>query len=117
MLLIDELGSVFHFPVWWYGRGFFELVKWLQQGLIYRWKKYALGLWLRNILVPMYGEYTLAGRLMSFFMRVVVIIGRLIALVFEAWAYLVLLLGWLLAPLICIGMLLRLAFERLLLFV
>lgn len=114
MVLIDELGSVFHFPVWWYTYGFLDLLKWVKHGLIYRWKKYALGLWIRHIFVPMYGEYTIVGRLMSFFMRVVVIIGRFIALFFEVWAYLVLMAGWLLAPLVCIGMLIRLAFDGLL---
>ena len=40
----------------------------------------AIRVWIRNIFVPMFGMYDWQSRLISFFMRVVQIIGRTIAL-------------------------------------
>ncbi|MEN9558024.1 MAG: hypothetical protein RL141_393 [Candidatus Parcubacteria bacterium] len=55
--------------------------------LRYRARAYALGIWIRNFFVPMYGQYDWAGRLVSVFMRFVVLVGRGIALGVEAAVY------------------------------
>ena len=94
----EEVVSLFTYPVWWYTKGLVALVRWIQEGLEYRWKKYALGLWIRNIATPMYGEYSYLGRAVSFFMRVVVIFGRGVAWFVEALVYGLLLVVWLVWP-------------------
>lgn len=66
--------------------------------LRYRFQAYAFRIWIRNFFVPMYGQHDWSGRIVSFFMRLVVLIGRLIALLVEAFVYALGLALWLAAP-------------------
>jgi hypothetical protein len=49
VFLSDFLGSVFRFPFWWYTDGLMGVVRWVGRSLGYRWRGYAIGLWVRNI--------------------------------------------------------------------
>lgn len=102
VFLSDFLGSVFRFPFWWYTDGLMSVVRWVGRSLGYRWRGYAIGLWVRNFFVPMYGAYDWAGRLISVIMRAVVVIARLIAFLVEAGIYLAILLAWFFAPVVCL---------------
>ena len=99
-LIADLLGSVLRFPLWWYGEGIVRLFGWVAGQLAFRWKSYGFVIWIQNLLVPMYGQYDWSGRLVSFVMRIVVLIGRAIGLLVEAIGYLVLLLAYAAAPVI-----------------
>lgn len=75
-ILVIIIWDFLYFPLWWYGAG---LVK-TGRGVLsfYRNQEMSLGffVWLRNIFVPMYGQRDLAGRLVSFFIRLFQIIYR-----------------------------------------
>ena len=58
----------------------------------------APGLWLKNILVPMYGQNDWQGRLMSFFMRLVNVIVRAGLLLLWMIVSAVLFALWLMLP-------------------
>jgi hypothetical protein len=58
----------------------------------------APGLWLRNIFVPMYGQYDFQGRMISFFMRFINFVGRSVALCFWVGVCLFLFMVWLVFP-------------------
>jgi len=79
-ILFDLLFDFVYFPLWWYTAGakhaFLFSLQLLKNGNLYL----APGLWLRNIFVPMFGQHDLQGRLVSFFMRLVNVFGRSIAL-------------------------------------
>ncbi|MDQ7814914.1 MAG: hypothetical protein RDU25_03880 [Patescibacteria group bacterium] len=97
-LLIDLLGSIAWFPVWWYTVGLKRQAVKAVRALEYRYQAYGFRIWIRNFFVPMYGQYDFGGRAISILMRFVVLIGRGIALVVEG---LVLSLGvavWAAAP-------------------
>lgn len=98
LLFVDLLGSVAWFPVWWYTTGLSLAAGKAWQALRYRSQAYAFRIWIRNFFVPMYGQYDLAGRLVSVFMRFVVLVGRGIALVAEALVYAAGLVLWGVAP-------------------
>lgn len=102
----ETFGSALRFPVWWYTDGFMKLFAWIGRELSYRWKAYAFAIWIRNIFVPMYGQYDWSGRLVSFVMRVVVLFGRGFALVVEAFAYLLLAIVYALALPACVVLIL-----------
>lgn len=95
---IELLGSVLHFPLWWYTEGLARLTSWLWQQLRFRWKQYSFEIWIKNLFVPMYGQYDWSGRLISVLMRIVVLCGRSIALVVEAMLYVVMLVLWVSMP-------------------
>lgn len=106
-LFREFLGEVLFFPVWWYVQGLrLVTASLLNQvaGVEYR---LGVGLMIRNIGRPMYGDRTRSGRIISFFMRLVLIVGKGLTLL--VWLALMLLvwLAWVIGPLLTIGLLLR----------
>ncbi len=96
---LDLLGSVFRFPVWWYSDGLARLVRAVLHTLAFRARAYGFAVWIKNFFVPMYGQTDLAGRLVSIFMRGVVLVGRALAFAGESLLWLAALLLWFLTPL------------------
>ena len=85
-------------PIWWYIGGLWKQLKWIVGSFDARQMDLAIDVWFKNLLVPMYGQYDFAGRLISFFMRLVQIVGRMMVLL--VWGILLLawLMAWLLIP-------------------
>lgn len=95
---VQVVWEFLYFPLWWYTIGFGRFFK----GILNFWrnKQAALGfwVWLKNIFVPMYGQHDFAGRAISFFIRVIQIIYRGVAMIFWLLIGLVIALLWLLLP-------------------
>lgn len=91
--------EIIFFPLWWYSRGFLRLAGKII--VFWREEQRALGVsvWLKNIFVPMYGQHDFAGRMISFFVRLVQVALRGLALLFWLVVGLALLLAWLILPL------------------
>ena len=101
-LLLELILDVLYFPIWWYTRGALHAMQWCLN--IFRSGNATLapGLWLTNIFTPMFGQYDWQGRIISFFMRFVNVIGRSIALFFWFLLCIVLFLIWLCLPILMI---------------
>lgn len=103
---VDLLGGILRWPFWWYSKGL-VLALANARGTIENYaKSIALGVWIKNIFVPMYGTRDWQSRLISIFMRTVQIVGRSIALC--VWVFVVSLLFfiYLTLPVLTFGMLL-----------
>jgi len=101
-LLLDATLDLIYFPLWWYSRGAGHAASYCFGLLKSANAVLAPGLWLKNIFVPMFGQYDWQGRIISFFMRLAQIIGRAIAL-FVATIFCVLLfLLWPIAPVVVV---------------
>jgi hypothetical protein len=74
--------DLLYFPIWWYSTGLMERVSGAADLISGASRSLQIGLWMRNIFVPMYGAYDWQSRLISIFMRSAQIVGRSIALVF-----------------------------------
>ncbi len=98
LLFVDLLGSIAWFPVWWYTKGLAIIARKAVTAMKYRSQAYAFRIWVRNFFVPMFGQADIWGRIISVFMRFVVLIGRLIAYAVEAAVYSAGIVLWLLAP-------------------
>ncbi|NLZ74505.1 hypothetical protein GX917_01185 [Candidatus Falkowbacteria bacterium] len=97
-IIVSLVLELIYFPIWWYSVGFLRFFKNIRLFLIQREKSLGFLIWAKNILVPMYGQYDLAGRVISFFMRLVQIIARgFILLLWASLCFLALLL-WLILP-------------------
>ncbi|MBI4138934.1 hypothetical protein HY479_02175 [Candidatus Uhrbacteria bacterium] len=111
-VFLDLVGSIFWFPVWWYTKGLARvaslLIRWLRE----RSRQYGLKIWIKNFFVPMYGQYDIYGRLISVFMRTVILIGRSIALLVEALIYVIGLAIWLALPAVALIFLFLGAWRR-----
>jgi hypothetical protein len=70
-------------PIWWYTRGLVNCLRWCLNFIGDWWKSLALGVWIKYLFVPMYGQRDFSGRLISFMMRFVQIILR--GIIFLIW--------------------------------
>lgn len=94
----DIILDVLNFPFWWYSVGLVNA--------FYRWldtmrqanQELALTIWLKNIFVPMYADYSWQGRLVSFFMRLAQIIGRFVIFLLWLAVSLLFFILWLILP-------------------
>jgi hypothetical protein len=88
--------------LWWFtGGAKYILIKCfslLQEGNA----NLAPGVWLQNIFVPMYGQYDIQGRIISFILRLVQIIARSLALLIWLIFCLALFFCWLILPVVVI---------------
>ncbi|MFH1711816.1 MAG: hypothetical protein ABH846_01090 [Patescibacteria group bacterium] len=84
---VDLLGGIVKWPVWWYTKGLALRIEGAIRSVKYVWQLQAVGVWIKNIFVPMFGQYDWQSRMISVFMRIVNIIGRSIYVM--VWAILV----------------------------
>jgi hypothetical protein len=84
---VDLIGGIALFPVWWYTRGLKKTTESAIGSVRNASAYFALGIWVKNLFVPMYGETSWQGRLISFFIRFWMIVFRGIAV--GIWAALV----------------------------
>lgn len=98
----DGLRTVLYFPFWWYGKGFGKML--LACGNQIKDFNLSLGfsIWIKNLFVPMFGQYDFAGRLISFFLRLVNIVVRGLAFMAFLVVILFFIILWLILPLIII---------------
>jgi hypothetical protein len=98
-IILGAVADILYFPLWWYTGGAKHAVLWCFGLLSYGNANFAPGLWLKNIFVPMYGQYDIQGRIISFLMRFAQVIARTIALAIWLIICLVLFFVWLCIPL------------------
>ena len=72
----DLLGGVIAFPIWWYTFGLKIMLDWLGRSFKTVNQYTAVSVWIKNLFVPMYGETGFAGRIISFFIRLFMILAR-----------------------------------------
>lgn len=99
-ILAKLVWDIFYFPFWWYGQGLLRFLVLIKNFIKDRERSLAFLVWLKNIGVPMYGQYDWQGRIISFFMRLVQIIARGLVMLFWLASVLALLLLWFALPLI-----------------
>ncbi|PIY93382.1 MAG: hypothetical protein COY69_01995 [Candidatus Magasanikbacteria bacterium CG_4_10_14_0_8_um_filter_32_14] len=99
-MLMELILDIFYFPIWWYTDGarralifFVGMIREVNVMM-------SPGLWLKNIFVPMYGQYDLQGRLMSVLMRFFNIIFRTIGLLIWVILAIALFFVWVLLPMV-----------------
>jgi hypothetical protein len=97
-LFIQFFLDIFYFPVWWYSTGAKQAFLGCMSFIGEANANLAPGLWLKNIFVPMFGQTDLQGRLTSFFMRLINVIGRGIGLIIWIFVVWILFLFWLAFP-------------------
>lgn len=80
VVLVDFLMDLLQMPFWWYSQGLVSVFKALKNKVTETAEKLGISVWLRNFFVPMFGQYDIAGRLISAFIRFFQIIFRSIFL-------------------------------------
>lgn len=99
-IFFETLLDVLYFPVWWYTGGVKHAIIWCANLFQSGNRTLAPGLWLKNIFVPMFGQYDIQGRIISFLMRFFQVLGRGFALIIWMFFCFILFLIWLAIPLV-----------------
>lgn len=99
-LVLDWIWEIAYFPIWWYTSG-------LKNTFLFAWEKIrnsnrnlALGLMIKHLFSPMYGQYDKQSRVISFFMRLILIFSRSIVFIFLLMFYTFILVFWICLPLV-----------------
>jgi len=101
-ILLETIIDILLFPFWWYTRGAWRAVLYCARLFKYGNESLNPGLWLKNIFVPMFGQYDIQGRIISFLMRFAQIIARSIGLFLWLIVCVALFFCWLAIPLILV---------------
>jgi len=104
-IILESLGKILYFPIWWYSSGLLRRAKSLFYFLRDRERDLGFMIWAKNMFVPMYGQSDFAGRMISFFVRLIQVIFRGIVLLFYSILSLVMFLLWLFFPLLILFLL------------
>ena len=101
-LFIDTLLSIFYFPVWWYGSGLKKRFLVFRKQVKRLSKSLALKIMFANYFKPMFGEYSRQGRMISFFMRTILLLWRLLLFLVSFFGLLFLFLFWIILPILAV---------------
>ena len=101
-LFIDALLGIFYFPVWWYGPGLKKRFLALRGQIKKTFKALALKIMFANYFKPMFGEYSRTGRMISFFMRTILLFWRLLLFLVSFFGLLSLFLIWIILPILAV---------------
>lgn len=108
-ILQDKAREILYFPFWWYGKGLLGTLNSVWQKIKEMEAKLGLKIWVTNLFTPMFGQRDIAGVAISFFMRVVQIIGRFFILVLWMILMVGLLILWIILPIfVVLGILINL---------
>lgn len=95
-LVFEFFFDLLRFPWWWYSGGLKLVAAKCWRAFNATRARVSLGLFARYLFKPMYQDYTWQGRMISFFMRLVLLIVKTLRLSLAALWYVSLLLIWLL---------------------
>lgn len=94
----DILGDFFAFPLWWYSTGTVRVITIIMNQAGRFAASLSLRIWVKNLFVPMYAQYDVAGRIISFVLRIVVLIYRFVLFIVWLIILLAFLGAWLFGP-------------------
>lgn len=104
-IVTEVIYLIARFPFWWYGRGVVIMLQWGKDAIYGTYQFLALGIWIRNLFVPMFGDVTIPGRLISFGVRLFMIGFKTIGLlVFSVLIVLVILIYLITIPVCVFGL-------------
>ena len=104
-IVLKFIWEIIYFPLWWYTVGLFRLLKGVRSFLHDRQVNLGVGVWLKNIFTPMYGQRDFISRLISFIVRLFQVIFRGLAWLLWLALCLIAILVWLLLPALVVYML------------
>ena len=101
-IFFDTIISILYFPIWWYTVGIKKRSLSFINGASKLAHNLALKLMLTHIFKPMFGERTRSGRIISFFMRLILLIWRFFLFLLGALWLLLLLIIWIILPIVAV---------------
>lgn len=98
LIIIDLIGEVLYFPVWWYSQGLFKTAIYVFGSIKSTSRNLALSLMIKSLFKPMFAQYDRTGRIISFFMRLLLLVARSVFFIFTSVFYCLFLIFWIILP-------------------
>ncbi len=98
LVVVDILGSIGHFPFWWYTKGFKMATIFVFGKISDAEKALAIRIQLRYLFKPMYADYTKSGRAISVVMRLIVLGFKSVIMAVALVFWLIVLVIWITLP-------------------
>ena len=76
--------NILTFPLWWYTSGSRVVWQWTKRELRFGLHQTGLLLFARHMHEPLYGDYTKSGIILSFFLRLVLLLYKLLLFIIRA---------------------------------
>jgi len=100
LLLIDLIGEILYFPIWWYTKGLKKIALYVFESIRNSKRNLAIGLLFKNFFKPMFGQYDREGRIISLFMRFFITLFWSILFLITTVLYTLLLIFWIFLPVV-----------------
>lgn len=109
ILLRDVLLDALTAPIWWYTEGLANVFRFFVRNAAYGANVIGIGIWARALFKPMYGERSWQGRIVSFVMRLFVLVWDSVIYVILLAFLLIFVVTWILMPPLVVWQLMRVA--------
>lgn len=96
--ILDPILSIIYFPLWWYSKGLLKFFIFFKKTFEEISCPFVLKILVKNLFKPMYGDYSREGRIISFFMRLILLFWRIFKIMLVFLISLVILIIYLLLP-------------------
>ena len=83
--VVEGLKEMLRLPLWWYTSGLVQTYKRLFASVKGSVRFFGVDVWAKNLFIPMYGDTSVAGRSISFLVRITVLFVRSLGVV--AWVF------------------------------
>lgn len=107
---LHAIQRVVYFPIWWYSIGIKKRLIGFIQSTKALFHNLAIMIMLKYLFKPMFGERSRSGRIISFFMRLLLLFWRLFLFLFLTSLKIVLVILWIILPVIALWQLISLLF-------
>ena len=106
VLFLDLVAEILYFPLWWYSVGLKSILLNFFANLREAQRNLGLGLLFRNMFQPMFGQSDREGRIISFFMRLLIVAYKSILFLAQFILYFTIVIFWVALPaLVVVGLL------------
>ncbi|PIT94627.1 hypothetical protein COT98_02705 [Candidatus Falkowbacteria bacterium CG10_big_fil_rev_8_21_14_0_10_39_9] len=102
-ILLQIARDFLYFPLWWYSVGLWRTLLKVVNFISEQQISLGLSVWVKNIFTPMYGQRDFTGKAISFFMRLIQIMARSIAMLFWLILSFIFIAFWLALPPLVVG--------------
>jgi hypothetical protein len=102
LIFVDLVLEILYFPLWWYSFGLYKTGFFCIKKMKKQWNNMSLSIHFKFLFKPMYAQRDFAGRLISFFARLVQLVFKLVAFFIFIFIFIFIFLLWISLPLFVI---------------
>lgn len=101
-VIVDVILNVLYFPVWWYTKGLFKIGFFIVNEIKEYANRLSIPILFKNLFTPMFGQYDIGGRIISFFVRIAQFFVLLAFMIIWVILLIILFLFWALFPIVVV---------------